>query len=313
MKKDAKVFFGGDLYYKNHIVELVKEKINLIEVSEIIESDIIYWIYGPGPDLKKYFKFWLSTHKAVLIIHWIGSDVLKYKNKYHQKKITMSKINFLIIKKLIQRKYKHNNLIHLAGAPWLFDELKELNIESRYFPLTKIDPSKYEYSQYNNNVKNIDFLSYLPQSRFDFYGGHEIFNIARILKNRKFIITVPDISDIDDLKIADVPDNVTLLPKVNDEEILQLFKKAKCFLRFTKHDGLSLSVLEALYFQLKVFWTYDFNFVNKAETKDCAKLAKQLDSCIEKWKPNIEGHKYILENFQVRSLKSKYEDLFLEL
>ena len=146
------------------------KKINVFDVikgHDIQQSDIIYWIGGNGPSIKKYFLFWIKKN-PILIIHWIGTDVLG-EMKRSQQRGTWRIQNF-IMDALFWLKRKRGGLIHLAVAPWLVDELSALHIPATCLPITSIDVRKLG-SVDTHVIKDIDFLSYVHFRRFNFHGG----------------------------------------------------------------------------------------------------------------------------------------------
>ncbi len=67
-------------------------------------------------------------------------------------------------------------------------------------------------------------------------------------------------------------------------ELEYLYKITDCYLRPTRHDGLSGMVLEALHFGCQVLWTkpYDGSILIKAEVKDIEEKFLQIERCIER-------------------------------
>jgi hypothetical protein len=91
----------------------------------------------------------------------------------------------------------------------------------------------------------------------------------------------------------------------------ELYSKSKFFLRFTEHDGLSLSVLEALYFKLQVLWTYSFPHVYHIKNNDI--LIESLPDIVNEWRPNDEGHEYVLNNYSINVWKKDFSKLIQDL
>ena len=62
-------------------------------------------------------------------------------------------------------------------------------------------------------------------------------------------------------------------------ELRELYKKTNCFLRPTRHDGLSEMVLEALHFGCQVLWTKSYNdsILIKPEVKDIEEKLLQIE------------------------------------
>ncbi len=269
--------------------------INYYEFVLEKEAEVYYFIGGLRLSLKK-LKYWLSVTKPV-VIHWIGTDVHTIVND----QVTSSKESIPLSLRRFFFKYK-KNFLHLASAPWLCEELKEIGIISRFLPITTLSKSVVNVIDVTRE-RNIDFLSYVPQSRFNFYGGDIIVKIAKNIPNRKFVIIVPDAESQSSIGLSGIPNNVMLLPRMSFDAVQKLMAKTKVFLRLTKHDGLSLSVLEAMNNACQVLWTYQFPFVIQTKTST---LSDDVSSVVEKWSPNIQGRDYVRENFQAEVV---YENL----
>jgi hypothetical protein len=279
------------------------KKINLFEVvnsPDLNQSDIIYWISGNGPSIKKYFLFWIKKN-PIIIIHWIGTDVLGEIQKSQQHGIR--RIENFIMDCVFWWKMKRGGLIHLAVAPWLVDELSALHIPATCLPITTIDIRKLGTVD-SQVVKDIDFLSYVPFKRFDFYGGDKIVQLARRWQNYQFLIICADLTEIPPDLVEKMPENVTLFPRVAWNNMPEFYQRSKFFIRYTNHDGLSLSVLEALYFNLEVFWTYDFPCTHKIETLE--KLSDSIPSLVKNWHPNERGHAYVIEHFSIEKWREDF-------
>ncbi len=276
-------------------LKVFKEYNRFFEIVSENEAEILYYIYGTSLSLKN-INYWLSCSK-VIVFHWIGTDVIELMN---QSSLSFKARLSICIKRLFLKHRK--NFLHLASAPWLCEELKEIGIFSHFLPITTLSKSVVNVIDVTRE-RNIDFLSYVPQSRFNFYGGDIIVKIAKNIPNRKFVIIVPDAESQSSIELSGIPNNVMLLPRMSFDAVQKLMAKTKVFLRLTKHDGLSLSVLEAMNNACQVLWTYQFPFVIQTKTST---LSDDVSSVVEKWSPNIQGRDYVRENFQAEVV---YENL----
>jgi len=290
------------------VIDVVRESLNtdkfeILHSENIKKADIIYWIYGKGPSIRKYFLFWLKKD-PIIINHWIGTDVIgeMEKNQLHSR----YGIRTFLQDCIVRWKMHKGGLINLAAAPWLVDELSKVHIDATYLPITTIDTKKLGKVDIQH-VKDIDFFSYVPLRSFDFYGGYKIINLAERWQEYTFLIICSDQHQIPLDFIEKMPKNVTVSPRVERSTLLEFFQRSKFFIRYTQHDGISLSVLEALYFNLQVVWTYDFPYTRKIETQE--KLSDSIPSLVKSWHPNYEGHTYVNENFTIE----KWRENFLEI
>jgi hypothetical protein len=300
MEKRIKIAICGDA----DAIEVIQDSLKTTPIFEIENSDsighsdIIYWLYGKGPSMTKYFLFWIKKN-PLIINHWIGSDVLNEMEIYqHGNRM----YNFF--RDCISHwKMKRKGLINLAVAPWLVDELSKININAIYLPLTTIDIRKLGTVD-DQPVKDIDFLSYVLFRRFDFYGGDKIVKLAETWKNYNFLIIFADLNELPYDFIETMPKNITFSSRVDRNKMSEFYQRSKFFIRYTQHDGLSLSVLEALYYNLHVLWTHEFPFTIKIDTHE--KLSDSFPSLIDSWQPNYDGHAYVIEHFSVETWKKNF-------
>lgn len=287
------------------IVDVVYNSLKKIPLFEVMKSDdfrhsdVIYWIYGKGPSIKKFFPVWIKK-KPIIINHWIGSDIIGETERNQQHGI--NRIQNSIQDYIFYWKWKNGGLINLAAAPWLIDELSELHINSTYLPITTIDLNELELSDIHVE-KDIDFLTYLPFRSFDFYGGNKIVKLAHRWQHYQFLLVIPDLDEIPPGFFEKMPKNVIVFPKVTRSEMFELYKRSKFFIRYTQHDAISLSVLEALYFNVHVLWTYDFPFTQKITTEEI--LSDSIPALVENWRPNEGSHAFIRKNYSTEKFREE--------
>jgi hypothetical protein len=303
MEKRIKISVCGS---EQAINKVVCESLNEIKILEIVNSDdvsqadVIYWIYGKGPSIKKFFPVWIKK-EPIIINHWVGSDVIgeMQKNQRH----AIFRIGDFIRDCIFHWKMRKGGLINLTAAPWLVDELAKLHINATYLPITTIDKNTLGPVDIHQ-VKDIDFLSYVPLRSFEFYGGDNIIRLAQRWQNYTFLLIFPDLTEIPLSLVEKMPRNVIISPRVNRVKMNELFNRSKFFIRYTQHDAISLSVLEALYFNLQVLWTYDFPFTQKIETLE--KLSDSIPSLMQNWHPNEDGHEFVIENYTTEKYKENF-------
>lgn len=268
--------------------------------NKLQNIDIVYWVFGGGPSVKKFPLFWLKKN-PVLIIHWIGSDVLL---RTEHKQSGLFKLNKALWDRILKIKESRNGVVHLAAAEWFLPELQQTGITAEYLPISTIDTLQ-PTNEKSSDEREYDFLTYIPSNRSSFYGEEKILSIAKKLTTKKFIIIRPDILEKENISNDNKLRNVTYLPRKPFTEMKDIYLNSKCFLRFTKHDGLSLSVLEALYYKEQVFWTY--NYPNVHYISKTSDLIKKLDSAASDWKPNIDGCNFVKENFNIEKIKADFQ------
>jgi hypothetical protein len=305
MGKRVKISVRGDAGPLNILQDSLNTCLSSLDLFEVVDSldknpDIIYWVGGQGPSIKKYLHFWIRKNPFI-INHWIGTDVLvkMKKNREHG----LKRIGTSILDSIVWYKMTRGGLINFAVAPWIVDELAAIHIPATFLPITTIDQNVLGPVD-ARHTKDIDFLSYVQMRRFDFYGGDKVIKLATRWKNYKFFLILGDLTEIPQDFLDTMPENVTASPRVERARMPELYQRSKCFIRYTRHDGLSLSVLEALYYNLEVAWTYDFPCTRKIESLE--KLSDSLPSIIDHWQPNVRGHAYVTEHFSAEKWREDF-------
>ena len=295
----------GPVSCNDIIIECLKtiEGIEIDNSQTLHNPDIIYWVSPRGPSIKKYFLFWMKKN-PLIINHWIGTDVITEIERKQQQEVRRLRNFFMDC--VYWYKMKRGGLIHLASAPWLVHELAKLQIQATYVPITSIDAGILG-TVHSNVRKDIDFFSYVPFERFSFYGGNKIVKLAQRWDQYRFLIICPDLTEIPADFIAKMPKNIQFSPRVGRDTMPGLYERSKFFIRYTQHDGLSVSVLEALYFNLQVLWTHDFPYTHKIETLDA--LSDSIPSLVENWQPNRKGHEFVVENYSLEKCRANYVEI----
>jgi hypothetical protein len=300
--KKIRCKIDGSSYHVDIITKLLKNN-NLLEIVEntnkVENIDVYYWI--SGFPIKKFINnpFILLKKKPIIVIHWIGTDVSKLNHNNSIKQLTLNVITILN-----EKRYK--KYINLAVTPWLVNELKSAGINALYLPISSLNK---EMNPGNNDYKDIDFVSYVPKNKFIFYGGPYILKLAKKLNNFKFAIIMSDVINNEKLPKNSIK-NLILLPKLSNVELIKIYNRSKCFIRLTEHDGLSLSVLEALFYKLQIAWTYNFPYTHLVHLNDINGTEKTLSNIINNFSLNTEGHQYVLNNFSQNVIMNHYTKFF---
>ena len=147
-----------------------------------------------------------------------------------------------------------------AVSPWLVDELGRLDVAARMMPILPT----WEARALPLSAEPI-VLAYAPEGREGQYRWQDILAVAEALPDvqfRAFRRSAP----------AARP-NVTCLPLAPHSAMPEEYARARAILRLTTHDGLSVSVLEAMCLGRHVVWSHPFPFCHYATTVDAAATA----------------------------------------
>ena len=169
------------------------------------------------------------SRKKPLIMLWQGTDVMLAAERFHKGTIFTKYIDYAT---------------HLAGAPWLVDELFEIGIVAEVLSFKWLQIKEFqEVSPHEFAV-----VTYLGAGREVFYGWQII---------KEAFLDLPDIKLYvvgSEGKNLEHPQNIVFCGWVDSEEMEKLQQKSSVMVRMTEHDGNSHSVAEALSFGLDVIW-----------------------------------------------------------
>jgi len=201
------------------IIFYIPPSINLNTIF-LLKADIIHFI-GGNIFLSKGWKFLglklLVSFNKKVVIHWVGSDVLR-----------LNKINRNI-----------KNITHLCEVNWIQNELKIKGIEAKEIPMLGVNIDRTSLQDFK--FKEFSILTYMGKNRESFYGLEEFIHLAEYFPYIKIKVIGTDCKNCNRKKI---PKNLQFLGWVTNVKILM--KSSPVYVRFVKHDGLSISVLEAL-------------------------------------------------------------------
>ena len=299
-----KVFYFGS----PHHAEVVGEIMGSLgfERTSLKEAGLLYWIAAiPTARRLRYLTDFISSRDKKLVVHWIGSDV---HNLIAPRNII--KKSYGVFLKLLTSSYS-DRILNLTGSAWLKEELETKGIESTVIPVTTIAPSKYT-SPKGDCPRKTDVLTYTQKRRFSFYGSDKILELAGELREYKFKFLFGDVENPQELPKTRL-DNVTFLSRVSFEKMKETYLDSKCFLRIPVHDGLSLSILESLYFKMQPIWNYRFPHVVTVDKDDKEGIHNELRCILENFMENEPGHDYVKKEYSRSKIRERYENIMPKL
>jgi glycosyltransferase involved in cell wall biosynthesis len=299
-----KAFYFGSPHH-TEVVSGVLSSLGF-ERTSLKEAELLYWIAAiPTAKRLRYLMNFMSSRDKKLVIHWIGSDVHNLITPRN-----LIKKSYGIFLGLLTSSYSDRTL-NLAGSSWLQEELETKGIESIVLPVTTISPSNYTYPD-RDSTRETDVLTYTQKRRFDFYGSDTILDLARELPEYRFKFLFGDVENLRELPTTRL-ENVTFLPRITFEEMKETYLDSKCFLRIPLHDGLSLSILEALYFKMQAIWSYSFPHVVTVDKDDKEEIRDELRSILEGFTENESGHDYVIKEYSKSRITERYERIMPKL
>lgn len=210
--------------------------------------------------------------------YWIGTDVQR----------TLADANAGSLRRRPFDKARRDH--HLAGAPWLAEELSRVGVpaQSVLFPadLPDIDePSPLP--------ERFTVMTYLPVNRFSEYGGEQLLAAARRLPDTHFRV-------IGGHHLRDHPPNVEALGWVSSMEAV--YRESSVVLRLTQHDALGATVREGLVHARHVISTHPLPHVDSVVFGDTDGLVERLTTLAARHSAgtlalNTAGREYAITAF----------------
>jgi hypothetical protein len=212
---------------------------------------------------------------AAVVYYWLGTDVLNAAVDGSERRLRSA--------------FRASaSDLHLVAAPWHIDELSALGISSTF--------AAVPYAVASDPVlpmpARFAALTYLPRGRFDFYGGPQVFELARRFPQVAFRVLGGG------SRPPEAPGNVEYLGWVS--ETGPCYQASAVVLRVVPHDGIGGTVLEGLAHARHVIYTYPFPHVRQAAFDDVDQMARLLSELTTehgegRLEPNLDGREYVLQ------------------
>jgi len=198
--------------------------------------DVVYQMGGPLVP-RSIFEACKLFHKPI-VKHWLGSDTLRLHDAD------------------VRRQCASSIVTNWADAPWLVDELKAEGISGEVMGLSPIAAT----AELPMPAAPLTVLWFLPEDRFEFYGGQMALSLARAMPDARFLFVGCE------RRGRPAPANVEYLGFLDDIDLA--YARAHVLVRMPDHDGLSQMVLEALNHGRYVVWNYPFEASMTASMED---------------------------------------------
>lgn len=255
-------------------------------VIQLFLSDMVYCVGNRDICGDRLLSLAKKLNKKI-IIHWIGSDVIRERERQER---GGEKIN--------------QGVINLAVTQQLCEELAALDICSYYVPIV---PSSFPLSNIPPMPSSHGVMSYIPKGHEDFYGWQEVKKIAEAHLNIPFYIVANDGDGL-----GNVSENVIFKGYLPHSELIDLFEEISVLIRYTKHDGLPVMLLEAQALGRTVIYRFDLPHVIKPKDDSVCALDEVFSSVLlSSPEMNMAAKAYVDENFNIRSVVSIYKSLGL--
>jgi hypothetical protein len=217
--------------------------------ADVMRCDLAY-SYTGRISMGKFLRVARALGKTRIIMVWCGSDALFAKAEFASG----------------QMDPWVTGRVHWAISPWLAEEVRELGVDCEYVPAT----------QFVNLVgnpaplpKNFSVLLYVRDAtRGGLYGWDRMVEVARSLPHMDF-----NLYGLAQGQVLSGPTNIKVHNWTSD--FAPLLEQSTVVYRPVRHDGLSLTVLEALSHARHVVWTYPLPGCIHATSAEVARDALQ--------------------------------------
>jgi len=239
----------------------------------IPKADIVYSINGTLSN-SKVFDLALRNN-VTCIMHWVGTDVLKATQVYNAGNYKLEYIE---------------KVLHFCEVNWIQEELKAIEINAKIMNFASFDKKFIITTPPSERLK---ILSYMSDSRAEFYGLPKVIDLANRFPDIDFTI-VGATAD----KFKPLPENLRSLGWVDDMDTQ--FDNCHATIRIPEHDGLSNFVLESLARGKQVFYNHPYqNCIFCPTQKELEKAISMLQDALKKgeYLPNNQGKAFIEKEF----------------
>jgi hypothetical protein len=203
----------------------------LTSILELASCDVWYTIGSPIIDR------WLHLASRIMrkphVIHWVGSDIARLCESPQTLKMI-----------------RDRGALHLAEVEWTAQQLRDIGFEPQIVPL----PPRHSNVVIRPLPDRFTVMLYVPRTRAGFYGMRAFERLMDDLRGEPVRYVVVGGGDIE------APADVEVENLGWRDNLQDVYERVSVLVRYTPRDGLSLMVLEALWFGRHVLWTQDFPF-----------------------------------------------------
>lgn len=244
-------------------------------------AQIVHYIGGDFP-LPFYAIPRLLGKKVV--VHWIGTDSLKASTR---KLSWTDRLSFRLIN------------LHLAQAPHLAAELDTIGINAKVIPLVPNEPVP------DPILLGTDVCIYLPEDKLFTYNANATFQLIQEMPDVNFLVLA------NSGKQAPAFPNVSYFNWMTRQKMESIWMRTKVLLRLTLHDGMPVTIIEALLRGRYVIWTYAFPFCSQVNSNHEAKIA--IRAVLAQTELNTKGQEYAQVAFAPTKMAEKIKQEYANI
>lgn len=227
---------------------------------------------------------WVLFFKKKLVLQWMGTDCMLAVERFNAGTIS--------------RKYT-DYAINASDIEWLADELKIAQIPTISLP--------FKFSEIENQpverYEEMSVVTYVAQNRQIFYGLDWVISAANAFPDIPFEVYGMDSPELE------CPENMIFKGWQPTHIFREAVLQSPIFLRFTEHDGFSISVIEALSTGAEILFTHPSEFTTLVNAKDLVvpEMQKAIDRVRNRdLKPDLETRNASLKHFNKETVLTNY-------
>ena len=270
---------------RNEVVDISKRRYRLYWVLSGAwrRYDVIHMVGGFDWRLGTVLEFC----GAAVVVHWIGSDVLRLR----------SPRKFEWDRRFRRRFAQRSPRAHLADSPLLVEELREIGIKASVVRLlprwieAAVEPLPSKPAVLSYWFDGRARYAIKKETRRDFYGGDIVLQLAREFPDIEFRILQATGKD------ERATRNVTFLGHQNDPT--PYYRDTSAVIRIPKHDSISAIVLEMLARGRYAIYNTPLEGCHFASNLDEARTA--LADILTKAEPNKVGAEMVKRDFSLQA------------
>jgi hypothetical protein len=233
---------GWDVAYEPHPGRNAANWMKLL--PKIARADLLYLI-SARIERRSPLDLLLRVRRKPVVVHWVGTDALRAERAYEARNLSARAAE---------------QPTHWADAPWLRDSLRDMGLRVEHVPI----PVPGVVAETPPLPETFRVLMYLPEDKQnrEVFDEETIMRLPGALPGVEFTIFP---APADTLQ-GPMPANLTAQAWTDDVDTL--YRKATVYARLTTHDGMPLTLVEALSRGRHVIYPRPFPGVTQAAGLD---------------------------------------------
>lgn len=251
------------------------------------QADVVHVVTYAQQNWMLLRKLWRARMMGLPVVrYWVGSDCLWA--RFHEPS------------RRFAQALAHLEVVNLAVADHLVEELARIHVEARYTPI--VTPHICSGAQPQRLPSRVTALCYLPSHKREFYGAGIIDALIRDLPGVQFIVLCDQATDYSAFANVESPGHV--------EDLARTIGRCTVLVRPTMHDGMPRLMLEMLSRGRHAVCSQPYPHCLQADS--LAEYKQALRTLADGAEFNLEGREYVCRNFETRHTVKLLQSHLLE-